>query len=135
MALVRRGYAWWGTDIGWRVLLRFSLLWAPTVEGLGVALRTNADVAWPHVLEALRAWQAEFLSGAGRSHKPPTVGGEEGLEDGGGEEGLQTIGQRFQWHLAEGSVERSGGCTDAAMRLTNLLKVLEPGCALRFLPT
>ncbi len=36
---------------------------------------------------------------------------------------LQTIEERFCWLVAEGSEDRSGGCTDAAMRMTNLLKV------------
>lgn len=42
-----------------------------------------------------------------------------------GSERLQSIEERFQWHVAEGSVDRSGGCTDAAMRMNNLLKVLD----------
>lgn len=39
--------------------------------------------------------------------------------------------QRFSWHLEEGSVERSGGCTDAAMRMSNLLKVTAAILSLR----
>ncbi|BDA46528.1 probable small subunit processome component 20 homolog [Coccomyxa sp. Obi] len=100
--------------------VRFSMLWAPASEALGMALKSNADVAWPLILDALRAWQAEFLSGSGKPHNAPGTAAEEDEDN----ERLQTIEERFRWLVAEGSEERSGGCTDAAMRMTNLLKAL-----------
>jgi hypothetical protein len=56
------------------------------------------------------------------SHCQPD-GGADGRADSDESDELQTVEQRFAWHLEEGSIERSGGCTDAAMRMTNLLKV------------
>ena len=50
--------------------VRFSLLWAPTSQALGMALEKHADVAWPLVLEALRAAQADHLAGTGTGLAP-----------------------------------------------------------------
>lgn len=47
------------------------MLWAPASEALGMALKSNADVAWPLILDALQSWQAQFLSGSGKPHTAP----------------------------------------------------------------
>ena len=52
------------------ICCRFSLLWAPTSQALGMALERHADVAWPLVLGALRAAQADHLAGTGAGLAP-----------------------------------------------------------------
>ena len=49
---------------------RFSLLWSPTSQALGMALEKHADVAWPLVLGALRDAQADHLGGTGAGLAP-----------------------------------------------------------------
>ncbi len=49
------------------------MLWAPASGALGMALKSNADVAWPLILDALRTWQSEFLSGAGKLPSAPGI--------------------------------------------------------------
>jgi len=36
---------------------------------------------------------------------------------------LESLEERFQKHVRQGGVGESGGCTDASVRLSNLLKV------------
>ena len=39
---------------------------------------------------------------------------------------LESLDERFEKHGSQGSVGNSGGCTDASVRLSTLLKVTKP---------
>lgn len=99
--------------------IRFSSLWSPAASSLAAALDAHPAVTWPLLLEALTAAQAAFLRGEVQvqSHSlPGAVEDEEHKE--------VTLRERFAATVAEGSAEASGGSTDAAVRLTHLLKAL-----------
>ena len=49
---------------------RFSLLWAPAAEALGMALKQQPDTAWPLIFSALSSTQEELLSGHGAGLAP-----------------------------------------------------------------
>ena len=49
---------------------RFSLLWAPAAEALGMALKQHPGTAWPLIFSALSSTQKELLSGHGAGLAP-----------------------------------------------------------------
>ena len=49
---------------------RFSLLWAPAAEALGMALKQHSDIAWPLIISALARTQTELLAGRGAGQAP-----------------------------------------------------------------
>ncbi len=49
---------------------RFSLLWAPAAEALGMALKQHPDIAWPLMFSALARTQTELLAGRGAGQAP-----------------------------------------------------------------
>ena len=51
---------------------RFSLIWAPAAEALGMALKQHQAIAWPLIFSALAQTQAELLSGHGAGQAPGT---------------------------------------------------------------
>lgn len=49
---------------------RFSLLWVPAAEALGMALKQHPDIAWQLIFSVLARTQAELLSGHGAGQAP-----------------------------------------------------------------
>lgn len=104
--------------------IRFSLLWTPCVEALAAALEHTSQKSWPLVLEQLTTAQASFLSG---SHTAATAGGNGGSggrfpETQDSAEVPQLYGE-LRKAMCAGDVNQNGGCTDAGVRLGNILKV------------
>lgn len=97
-------------------LFRFSRLWTPCVEALAAALEFSTQQAWPVLLDQLTTAQHSFLSGR-HTAVADTGNAVHGL--------AQMPGLQAELHKAMhgGNVEQTGGCTDAAVRLTNVLKV------------
>ena len=98
------------------VYSRFSRLWTPCVEALAAALEFSTPQAWPVLLDQLITAQHSFLSGR---HTPVADTGN-AARGSGQMPGLQV---ELQNAMRSGDVEQTGGCTDAAVRLTNVLKV------------
>ncbi len=51
---------------------RFSLIWAPAAEALGMALKQHQTTAWSLIFSALARTQTELLSGHGAGQSPGT---------------------------------------------------------------
>jgi U3 small nucleolar RNA-associated protein 20 len=101
--------------------IRFSLLWPPCIEALAAALDHSSHHSWPLVLQQLTTAQNSFLSGAasgggGGSRFPEAQDSAE----------VPQLSAELSKAMHGGEVEQSGGCTDAAMRLGNMLKVRQP---------
>ena len=103
--------------------IRFSLLWAPCVEALAAALQHSSQQAWPLVLHQLTTAQATFLSG---SHTAPTTGGSGGGHFSEPQDTAQVpqLYSELSKAMHGGDVDQNGGCTDAAVRLGNMLKAM-----------
>lgn len=100
-------------------LCRFSRLWMPCVETLAAALEHSTQQAWPLLLDQLTSAQASFLSGR---HAPAVVTeaysqAPQGLSE------LPCVDAELSRAMQSGEAEQTGGCTDAAVRLTHVLKV------------
>lgn len=74
-------------------------------------------MGWPLVLDALATAQSDLLAGRGRA--PGAAVGEE--EEGGAAQ--EDLAARCDAGVQAGSVAAGGGCTDASVRLGNILKV------------
>ena len=101
--------------------IRFSLLWPPCIEALAAALDHSSHHSWPLVLQQLTTAQNSFLSGAASGGGGGTRFPE--AQDSGE---VPQLSAELSKAMHGGDVEQSGGCTDAAMRLGNMLKVRQP---------
>ncbi|KAL0044331.1 hypothetical protein WJX82_000142 [Trebouxia sp. C0006] len=104
--------------------IRFSLLWPPCIEALAAALDHSSHQSWPLVLQQLTTAQNSFLSGAasgggGGSRFPEAQDSAE----------VPQLSAELSKAMHGGEVEQSGGCTDAAMRLGNMLKAMAKALA------
>ena len=99
---------------------RFALLWSPCIEALAAALEHCSHQAWPLVLEQLTTAQASFLAGSSA-----TAGGRLGSRPREVAEAPQDpqLLEELTKAMHSGDADENGGCTDAAVRLGNLLKV------------
>ncbi|KAK9818396.1 hypothetical protein WJX72_012002 [[Myrmecia] bisecta] len=99
--------------------IRFSMLWKPCADAVGMALAKHAASAWPLILSQLTAAQAAFLAGERKaSHSPPPAAECEP------EEVVLTLLERYSAALAAGSAAAGGGSTDASVRLAHLIKAM-----------
>lgn len=113
---------------------RFSPLWQPAAKALGEALTQNPDVTWPIIFQHLTTVQQQFLSGSSSASSD----GSSSDSDSSDSSSSSAFSLQQQWEsycshgcssIAAAAAERQqqqqlGGCTDAANRLTNLLKGL-----------
>ena len=101
--------------------IRFALLWPPCTEALATALEHSPEASWPLVSEQLTTAQGAFLSGtpgaatAGRSSGQPAEA-QDSAE-------MPQLQAELAKAMSSGDADRNGGCTDAAVRLGNVLKV------------
>ena len=104
---------------------RFSLLWNPCIETLAAALEHCSLESWPLLLAQLTTAQASFLSGSGFS---ATAGGNGGsrLSQHPDPGGVPQLFVELRKAMCSGDANQNGGCTDAAVRLANILKVGKP---------
>lgn len=98
--------------------IRFSLLWPPCLDALAAALEHSSQQSWPLVLEQLTTAQDSFLSGTSSNGSSSSRFPE--AQD--SAEVPQLYGE-LDKAMRAGGVDQSGGCTDAAVRLGNMLKV------------
>lgn len=103
-------------------LNRFSLLWNPCIEALAAALQHCSQQAWPLVLAQLTTAQASFLAGSSASATASRGGGSWVSKEAGPAEVPQLFGE-LRKAMCSGDADQNGGCTDAAVRLANILKV------------
>jgi U3 small nucleolar RNA-associated protein 20 len=97
----------------WR---RFSGLWAPAGEALAAALDAYPALAWPLLFAQLTAAQADFLAGDCEA-RPRAAGPAAGPPP-------RALLPRFAAAVAAGGAAAAGGSTDAAARVTHLLKAV-----------
>lgn len=105
---------------------RFSPLWQPAGVALAEALTQNPKTAWPIILQHITQTQQQFLAGNySNSHSADQQhGAEHGSTHSSSSFDLQ---QQYETFCQQGygvAAAASGSCTDAANRLTNLLKGL-----------
>lgn len=81
-----------------------------------MTMEKHAAVAWPLMLRQLAAAQGALLSGVGRSKNQILDGSEAGPQ------AEHSLAARFEKCTDTGSVTAGGGCTDASVRLTHILK-------------
>ena len=106
---------------------RFSLLWKPCIEALATALEHTGQQAWPLVLEQLTTAQASFLAGSSSAATADSSSGGQAHEPHSSAEPPQLMLELGK-AMHSGDAEQSGGCTDAAVRLANMLKVSNSSC-------
>ncbi|KAL0018407.1 hypothetical protein WJX79_009395 [Trebouxia sp. C0005] len=104
--------------------IRFSLLWPPCIEALAAALDHSSHHSWPLVLQQLTTAQNSFLSGAASGG-----GGGSGFPETQGSGEVGQLSAELSKAMRGGEVQQSGGCTDAAMRLSNMLKAMAKALA------
>ena len=88
----------------------------PCIEALAAALEFSMQQTWPVVLEQLTTAQWSFLLGRPRHAQTPAQ-----LVNAFHE--MPQLAAELNKALQSGTVEQAGGCTDTAVRLTNVLKV------------
>ena len=86
----------------------------PCVEALAAALEFSMQQTWPVVLDQLTTAQSAFLLGRHAENGAQQM---HALDE------MPQLAVELSKALQSGSVEQAGGCTDTAVRLTNLLKV------------
>ena len=101
---------------------RFSLLWNPCIEALAAALEHCSQQSWPLVLAQLTTAQASFLAGSSFSATASRGGGSQASEQAHPGEVPHLFGE-LRKAMCSGDADHNGGCTDAAVRLANILKV------------
>lgn len=101
---------------------RFSLLWNPCIEALAAALEHCSQHSWPLLLAQLATAQASFLAGSNASATAGRGGGRGPSEQSDSAEVPQLFGE-LRRAMCSGDADQNGGCTDAAVRLANILKV------------
>lgn len=101
---------------------RFSLLWYPCIEALAAALEHCSQHSWPLLLAQLTAAQASFLAGSSAFATAGRGGGRGPSEQSDSAEVPQLFGE-LRRAMCSGDADQNGGCTDAAVRLANILKV------------
>jgi U3 small nucleolar RNA-associated protein 20 len=115
------------------LLCRFSPLWQPASQALGRALSSNSEAAWPLLLPHISHVQQLFLSGQGSSTAEAELDDESAAAAPGQQEGLTKgltvfdLQRQWQSYCQKGygvAAAASGSCTDAANRLTHILKGL-----------
>lgn len=100
---------------------RFSLLWSPCIEALAAALEHCSQHSWPLLLAQLTTAQASFLAGSSSSATAGHGGGRGPSEPDPAE--LPQLFDELRRAMCSGDADQNGGCTDAAVRLANILKV------------
>ena len=103
-------------------LNRFSLLWNPCIDALAAAVEHCSQQAWPLVLAQLTTAQASFLAGSSSSATAGRGVGSRVDEQADSGAVLQLFGE-LKKAMCSGDADQNGGCTDAAVRLANILKV------------
>lgn len=101
---------------------RFSLLWNPCIEALAAALQHCSQHSWPLLLAQLTTAQASFLAGSSSSATAGRGSGRGPREQSDPAEVPQLFGE-LRRAMCSGDADQNGGCTDAAVRLANILKV------------
>lgn len=101
---------------------RFALLWTPSIQALAAALEHCSQQAWPLVLEQLTTIQASFLAGSSSAAPAGSRGGSRPREVAAAPQTPQLF-EELRRVMHSGDADQNGGCTDAAVRLGNLLKV------------
>ncbi|KAL0035339.1 hypothetical protein WJX77_001780 [Trebouxia sp. C0004] len=104
--------------------IRFSLLWPPCIEALAAALDHSSQHSWPLILQQLTTAQSSFLSGAASGG-----GGDSRFPEAQGSGEVPQLSAELSKAMRGGEVEQSGGCTDAGMRLGNMLKAMAKALA------
>lgn len=99
--------------------IRLSTLWPAASGALTSALTHCAPVAWPLLMDSLAATQAVFLSGNSQGVHPTFQDDEDATAD-----QRQEAVWRLRQALAAGSPGAHGGCTDASVRLSHIIKAL-----------
>lgn len=100
--------------------IRFALLWPVTSRTLGAALDAYPDITWPLIFEQLKVSHSEFLAGDcyAKPHGDNYLLSDETTKS-------ISLEKRFERALTEGLESSAGGCTDAAARLTHVLRSLK----------
>lgn len=106
-------------------------MWNPCIEALAAALQYCSQQAWPLLLEQLTIAQTDFLAG---TNTAATAGGSNGshgqlTHSSDSPEVPQLLGE-LQKAMHSGDADQNGGCTDASVRLGNILKVNNTFCLL-----
>lgn len=104
--------------------IRFAPLWPAADAALAMALDTYPSLAWPLIFEALTNAQTAFLGGDCYA-RPHTAEDQEISTGFGGAAPISgDLAERFVAAVEEGEAETAGGSTDAAARLTHVLRAL-----------
>ncbi|KAK9808411.1 hypothetical protein WJX73_001754 [Symbiochloris irregularis] len=96
--------------------IRFAVLWPPCIGALAMALDCHPDATWSLISPCLRDTQAALLLGDSQAHETAPSGRPQAMP--------RSAEEWYEAKLAAGSIAASGGCTDSAVRLSSLLKVL-----------
>ncbi|KAL4434124.1 hypothetical protein ABPG75_000565 [Micractinium tetrahymenae] len=105
--------------------IRFAALWNPAHGALAMSLDVYPSVVWPLMHAQLAAAQEAFL--AGDCYARPEAAAAAALAAAGGAAAAQQpalLRPRFAAAVCSGEAAAAGGSTDAAVRLTHLLKAL-----------
>lgn len=86
----------------------------PCIEALAAALQFSMLQTWPVVLGQLTTAQSSFLLGRHAQTPAQLVNAFDEMPQ---------LAAELNKALQSGTVEQAGGCTDTAVRLTNVLKV------------
>lgn len=107
------------------------MLWKPCIEALAAALEHCSEQSWPLVLAQLTTAQNSFLAGSNSSATASRASGSRASEQADPGEVPQLFSE-LRRAMCSGDADQNGGCTDAAVRLANILKVakLMPPCSL-----
>lgn len=110
---------------------RFSPLWQPAGQALAEALTQNPNTAWSIILQHITQTQQQFLAGnnghswcSGADHPQQQ---QQHLGDGNGSSSSFDLQQQYHNFCQQGygvAAAASSTCTDAANRLTHVLKGL-----------
>lgn len=91
----------------------------PCVEALAAGLEHSTQQAWPLLLEQLTTAQTSILSGR-HAHAGITESLRQHIQS---DNELPSLDAELANAMQSGTVEQAGGCTDAAVRMSHMLKV------------
>ena len=100
--------------------IRFAPLWPAANSALAMALDVYPSLAWPLIFDSLSSAQTAFLGGD--CYARPHTGEEQ--DTFASVFKSSDLAQRFEGAIDEGDAESAGGSTDAAARLTHILRAL-----------
>ncbi|PSC76593.1 small subunit processome component 20-like protein [Micractinium conductrix] len=109
------------------LFIRFAALWNPAHDALAMALDSFPSLAWPLLHAQLAAAQEAFLAGDCYARPEPGAAAAALAAAGGAPVAAAqplVLSERFAAAVARGDVVAAGGATDAAVRLTHLLKAM-----------